>query len=86
MMLKKKSGIFVLILVVIINSSELFAQCAMCKATAESSIKNGGSIAKGLNFGILYLMAIPYVLLASLAFFFFKKQIIEKMKALKSKF
>ena len=49
------------------------AQCAMCRANAESSLKNdaGGSIARGLNKGILYLMAIPYLLLA----FIFRHQL-----------
>ena len=35
------------------------AQCAMCKAVVESD----ASMAKGVNDGILYLMAIPYLLL-----------------------
>ena len=39
------------------------AQCAMCRAVAESSQSGGSSIADGLNDGILYLMAFPYVLL-----------------------
>lgn len=39
------------------------AQCAMCKATVESNIKeNGNFLGKGLNTGILYLMSIPYIL------------------------
>lgn len=41
----------------------LNAQCAMCKASAESSLENGGSIAKGVNSGIIYLMGVPYILL-----------------------
>ena len=39
------------------------AQCAMCRAVAESSQSGGSSIADGLNDGILYLMAFPYILL-----------------------
>jgi len=39
------------------------AQCAMCRAVAESSKSGGSSIADGLNNGILYLMAFPYILL-----------------------
>jgi hypothetical protein len=38
------------------------AQCAMCKAAAETSVKaNPKSVAKGLNTGILFLMTIPYL-------------------------
>lgn len=45
------------------------AQCAMCKAVVE----NGDSgLAKGLNNGIVTLMVIPYILVAIVAFFFWK--------------
>ena len=37
------------------------AQCAMCKAVVESNLESGGSIGAGLNNGILYLMAMPYI-------------------------
>lgn len=46
------------------------AQCVMCKAVAEDSAADGG-LGRGLNAGILYLMAIPYVLLATLGVVFF---------------
>ena len=63
-------GLVVVLLVVCADQS--FAQCAMCRANAESSLKNNsGSIAKGLNSGILYLMGIPYLLLA----FIFRNQL-----------
>ncbi len=51
------------------------AQCAMCKAVAESGTDDGGeSVSKGLNNGILYLMGIPYVLLITLFAVFFRKK------------
>ncbi len=37
------------------------AQCAMCKATAESNDAVGG----GLNAGIEYILIIPYLLLGA---------------------
>ena len=46
------------------------AQCVMCKAVAEDSATDGG-LGRGLNAGILYLMAIPYALLALLGGVFF---------------
>ncbi len=53
-----------------------FAQCAMCRATAESSIDGDGyGIATGLNSGIIFLMGIPYILLAILFAVFYRKQI-----------
>ncbi|MGZ3862866.1 MAG: hypothetical protein ACXVPN_10680 [Bacteroidia bacterium] len=42
-----------------------YSQCAMCKAAAESSLEaNPNSVAKGLNSGILFLMSIPYIVVA----------------------
>ena len=39
------------------------AQCAMCRQSAESSLKEGKSNrGAGLNKGILYLMAVPYMM------------------------
>ncbi len=37
------------------------AQCAMCKATAESNPNVGG----GLNAGIEYILLVPYILLGA---------------------
>ena len=47
------------------------AQCAMCRAVLES----GGdeAVARGINNGIVYLMAIPYVLIGGLFYFVYKK-------------
>ena len=57
------------------------AQCAMCKASVESSQGQKNSVAGGINHGILYLMAIPYVLIA----FIFRKQIVALWKSFRGK-
>jgi hypothetical protein len=44
----------------------------MCSATVESSIKEGRHIGAGLNAGILYLMSVPYILIGTIAFFWYK--------------
>lgn len=44
------------------------AQCAMCAAVAETDAQGGGTAAAGLNEGILYLMAFPYLLMAAVAY------------------
>lgn len=62
--LMKKFYLFLLL----IQSFWLKGQCAMCKATAESNADNGGTLAEGLNEGILYLMAFPYLILGAIAF------------------
>lgn len=48
------------------------AQCAMCKAVAESGSHDAKRVGKGLNNGILYLLATPY-LLGGVAFFIWRK-------------
>jgi len=47
------------------------AQCAMCRAVLESEAS--GKAAEGINNGIVYLMAIPYVLVAGLFYFIYRK-------------
>ena len=47
------------------------AQCAMCRAVLES--EESGNAAKGINNGIVYLMAIPYVLVAGVFYFVYRK-------------
>lgn len=72
-----KKGI---LLILLFSINQVFSQCAMCKATAESS-GNGG----GLNEGILYLMFIPYLLLGGFLFFVFRKRIISFYKEFRGK-
>ena len=43
----------------------------MCRAVLES--EEGMHTAKGINDGIIYLMAIPYILVAGIAFFIYRK-------------
>ena len=61
----------VLILVFCFNVTDLFSQCAMCRAVLES--QEDQSISAGLNDGIMYLMAIPYILVAFMGFILYKK-------------
>ena len=51
--------------------SKLSAQCAMCKAVVEANLKEGGSAGAGLNEGILYLMAMPYIAVLVFGVFYF---------------
>lgn len=55
--------LFWLLLFVVILPLTGEAQCAMCKAIAETSQAGGSSVADGLNSGIMYLMAFPYLLM-----------------------
>ncbi len=46
------------------------AQCAMCRAALES--EEGGVKAEAVNDGIVYLMAIPYILVGVLGYAIYK--------------
>lgn len=46
------------------------AQCAMCRAVLES--EEGNSTAQGVNDGIVYLMAIPYILIGGIAYWIYR--------------
>lgn len=41
------------------------AQCAQCSAVVESNNKSGAHATKGLNNGILFLLAMPYLVVAT---------------------
>lgn len=83
---RKNIATFLLVNIFLLaNNVYIYAQCAMCKTSVESDLQNGGSIGRGLNTGILYLMAIPYVILMVGGYFFFKKPIDAKIKAWKEK-
>lgn len=58
---------------ILVVADVAFGQCVMCKAVAEDSAEAGG-LGEGLNRGILYLMAVPYVLLGALGYLFFRKR------------
>ncbi len=61
--MKKLTLILAFILTMSISTPAVFAQCSMCRAVAESNINDDSrQVGKGLNKGILYLMAIPYLL------------------------
>jgi hypothetical protein len=49
-----------------------FGQCSMCRAVSESNLKGGGSAAVGLNNGIMYLMAFPYIMIGMVAFLWYR--------------
>ncbi len=70
-MMNKNSLAFILL---IITTKKLNAQCAMCKAAVEANLKDGGNAGAGLNEGILYLMAMPYIaILLFGVFYYFQK-------------
>jgi hypothetical protein len=49
------------------------AQCAQCAATVATNTKNGGKVANGLNKGIMFLLAAPYLAVGVVGFVWYKK-------------
>lgn len=54
-------------------STPAFSQCSMCRAVSEAGAKDQEKrIGRGLNNGILYLLAMPYIL-GGVAYFIYRK-------------
>lgn len=68
--MKNKIGIIIVIIFALFPEL-VEAQCAMCRAALESEADN--SQAEGINKGIIYLMAIPYILVLGLFFFIYRR-------------
>lgn len=69
----KKAIIFLFFVVLSLSfTAEVQAQCSMCTLNAEQGTKNGNTQGKGLNSGILYLLAIPYVLIGGVGVLWYR--------------
>ena len=64
----KRTSVFfiVLFLGLVFLPEQLEAQCSMCRAVLAS--EEGQATDKGINDGIVYLMAMPYILVAGVGF------------------
>lgn len=60
-----------LLLFLLFAAPAVQAQCAMCRAVLESGGDN--AVAEGINNGIVYLMAIPYILVGAIIFLVYRK-------------
>lgn len=69
--MKHVAASFVLLVALLLAPESANAQCAMCRAVLESS--GDTSVAEGINNGIVYLMAIPYVLVGAVIFLVYRK-------------
>ena len=66
-----KTRLLLLVFFLLAFPSLVDAQCAMCRAVVESEAD--GKTAEGINNGIVYLMAFPYILVAGLFYFIYRK-------------
>lgn len=58
--MKAKLLLISLVLLFIFGIENSYGQCSMCRAVLQS--EEAQETAKGINNGILYLMALPYIL------------------------
>lgn len=74
--MRKYSIILLLMIIMIcfIFLPEIEAQCPMCRMSAESNLEHGGTMGKGLNKGILYMLSLPYLLVATIGFIWYKNR------------
>ncbi len=69
---QKTIFIFLLSLVVfVLVGTDATAQCTMCKASIESSDKMK-AYTEGINKGILYMAAVPYIMIGSIAYIWYR--------------
>jgi hypothetical protein len=71
----KKTAFVVIFLFFGISSN---AQCAMCRAALES--EGNTAKAQGVNDGIVYLMVIPYILMAAVGYYVYRMKTKNKAK------
>ncbi len=62
--------LYLFFILFLISPFDLEAQCSMCRAVLES--EEGQQTAKGINNGIVYLMAIPYILVGVVSYAIFR--------------
>jgi hypothetical protein len=81
----KKVLLLIVFLLISVVGNEVYSQCAMCRAQLESNVSDGSFMltSDNLNAGIMYLLAMPYVLIAVVAFFWYRnaKQNAQKFKS-----
>lgn len=59
---------FVFLMAVGVFNPEVEAQCPMCKTSLEANRKdNKNAVGNGINNGILYLLAMPFVMVGGVA-------------------
>jgi hypothetical protein len=67
---------YLLILVSCFLSLDSYAQCAMCRAALQS--EGNASKAEAVNDGIVYLMVIPYLLVAAVGYYVYRMRMQKK--------
>ncbi|MFT4522375.1 MAG: hypothetical protein ACI8ZN_001325 [Bacteroidia bacterium] len=74
MRLTKKTFTAFIVLILISVGQEVLAQCPMCRGAVESALQNEGvTVGIGLNKGIMYLLAMPYLMVGVVGLVWYRK-------------
>jgi hypothetical protein len=66
---RKKRSLLFFVGMLLFHSEYISAQCAMCRAVVE---QGGEEVAEGINSGIVYLMAFPYIVVAVASYLLYR--------------
>jgi hypothetical protein len=70
--MKKYLPGFVALIILMVAFVSSNAQCAMCAGQVESATSAGSSIALGVNKGVLYIFMMPYLVMGTLGYFWWR--------------
>ncbi|MFZ4633749.1 MAG: hypothetical protein ACOYNO_06040 [Saprospiraceae bacterium] len=72
--LTRNLRLFLILFLVACVAAAVEAQCPMCRISVESNLKNGGSMGRGLNAGIMYMLAMPYLIVAGIGYWWWRNR------------
>ena len=72
--MKKLKTFLPIILVLLFMAIQISvsAQCAMCTGQVETATNAGSSVALGINKGVLYIFVMPYLIIATIGYFWWR--------------
>jgi hypothetical protein len=80
--MNKKTVLIILVVLLVLNATDVFAQgCPMCKTSLEEARKNGSMVGNTLNNGILYLLALPYLVLSAFGIIWYRNTKFKKQQS-----
>jgi high-affinity nickel permease len=80
--MKRKIALTFIVVILSALAIEAMAQgCPMCKTSLEEARKNGSMVGNTLNNGILYLLALPYLVIAAFGVIWYRNAKAKKAKA-----
>ena len=70
--MKKTVSLIVILLLASVSIEVLAQGCPMCKTAIEEARKNGSHVGDTLNSGIMYLLALPYIVVSVFGVIWYK--------------